>query len=72
MAGGVGDKPTREQLEQLYRLSYQLTKMLRPINLVTIDDRNGKLVILAGDEIDITVDRQGQVSYEQTGFQSNE
>ncbi|MFL9462571.1 hypothetical protein AB0759_18310 [Scytonema tolypothrichoides VB-61278_2] len=46
--------------------------MLRPINLVTIDDRNGKLVILAGDEIDITVDRQGQVSYEQTGFQSNE
>ncbi|MFL9453824.1 MULTISPECIES: DUF6888 family protein [Nostocales] len=68
----MGDKPTREQLEQLYRLSYQLTKMLRPINLVTIDDRNGKLVILAGDEIDITVDRQGQVSYEQTGFQSNE
>ncbi len=66
------DKPTREQLEQLYRLSYQLTKMLRPINLVTIDDRNGKLVILAGDEIDITVDRQGQVSYEQTGFQSDE
>lgn len=66
------DKPTPEQLEQLYRLSYQLTKMLRPINLVTIDDRNGKLVILAGEEIDIAVDQQGKVSYEQTGFQSNE
>jgi hypothetical protein len=46
--------------------------MLRPINLVTIDDRNRKLVILAGDEIDITVDQQGKVSYEQTGFQSDE
>ncbi len=55
-------------LKQLYRLSYQLTKMLRLISLVTIDDRNGFLVILAGEEIDITVDRQGKVSYEQTGF----
>jgi len=66
--GDEVDEPTPEQLQQLYRLSYQLTKMLRLISLVTIDDRNGFLVILAGEEIDITVDRQGKVSYEQTGF----
>jgi len=46
--------------------------MLRPVNLVTIDDRNGKLVILAGNEIDITVDKKGKVSYEPTEFQSDE
>ncbi|MCC5641110.1 hypothetical protein LC593_35875 [Nostoc sp. CHAB 5844] len=59
-------KPTVEQLKELFRLSYQLTKMLIPINLVRIDERTDDLVILAGDEIEITVDKQGRVNYDQT------
>ncbi len=58
--------PTVEQLKELFRLSYQLTKMLIPINLVRIDERTDDLVILVGDEIEITVDKQGRVSYDQT------
>jgi len=46
--------------------------MLRPVNLVVMDDRNGKLVILAGNEIDITVDKKGKVSYEPKEFQGYE
>jgi hypothetical protein len=59
-------QPTMEQLRELFRLSYQLTKMLIPINLVRIDERTDELVILAGDEIEITVDKQGIVNYDQT------
>ncbi|WP_445291769.1 DUF6888 family protein [Calothrix sp. NIES-2098] len=31
-----------------------------------IDESTGELVILAGDEIEITVDKQGIVNYDQT------
>ncbi|WP_373270809.1 hypothetical protein [Nostoc sp. T09] len=32
-------QPTVEQFRELFRLSYQLTKMLIPINLVRRDER---------------------------------
>lgn len=67
------DEPTSEQLKQLYRLSRLLTNtFLKSITLVRTDERNGDLVILAGDEIDISVDRQGKVNYDKTGFQGHE
>jgi hypothetical protein len=59
-------EPTVEQLKELFRLSYLLTKMLLPVNLVRTDERTGDLVILAGDEIEVTVDKQGRVNYDQT------
>ncbi|WP_279239816.1 hypothetical protein [Scytonema sp. UIC 10036] len=42
------------------------------MTLVRIDRRNGDLVILSGEEIDVSVDKQGNVSYDQTGFQNDE
>ncbi|GAA6618202.1 DUF6888 family protein [Scytonema sp. NUACC26] len=67
------DEPTFKQLQQLYRLSHLLTNIfLKPVTLVRIDRRNGDLVILSGEEIDVSVDKQGNVSYDQTGFQNDE
>lgn len=41
--------PTADQLESLYRISYQLTyMMLQPIYLICVDDRTGNVYILAG------------------------
>jgi hypothetical protein len=46
--------PTAEQLETLYRVSYQLTyKMLQPIHLICIDNRTRNVYILAGYEEEI-------------------
>ncbi|MEH2380141.1 MAG: hypothetical protein V7K27_14850 [Nostoc sp.] len=62
-------KPTPQQLEQLYRLSYILTnQMLKPITLVRMDERDSSLAMLAGDEIDITISKEGKVGYDQTEF----
>jgi hypothetical protein len=67
------DEPTFRQLQQLYRLSHLLTNIfLKPVTLVRIDRRNGDLVILSGEEIDVSIDKQGNVSYDQTGFQNDE
>ncbi|MFP4134663.1 MAG: DUF6888 family protein, partial [Halothece sp.] len=41
--------PTVKQLENLYRLCYQLTYvMLQPIHLICVDDRTSNIYILAG------------------------
>jgi hypothetical protein len=41
--------PTAEQLENLYRISYQLTYfMLQPIHLICVDVRTRNVYILAG------------------------
>lgn len=41
--------PTADQLESLYRISYQLTYvMLQPIHLVCVDHRTYNVYILAG------------------------
>ncbi|NEU75234.1 hypothetical protein PI95_022400 [Hassallia byssoidea VB512170] len=65
-------EPTVEQLKELFRRSYLLTKIFLPIYLVRIDERTDDLVILAGDEIEITVDKEGRVGYDQTEFQNDE
>jgi hypothetical protein len=41
--------PTAAQLEDLYRVSYQLTSiMLQPIHLVCVDRRTRNVYVLAG------------------------
>lgn len=57
-------KPTIEQIEQLYRVCVQLTKMYLPIYLVTLDQRTNNLVILAGEEIVVKINVEGVVDYE--------
>lgn len=38
-----------------------LTSMYLPINLVTIDERTENLYILAGEELEILINLQGEV-----------
>ena len=47
--------PTAEQTLQCFIICYWLTKMYTPINLLRIDERTGKVFILAGEDIEIEV-----------------
>lgn len=56
--------PTAEQLQSLYRVSYQLTyTMLQPIHLICIDKRTKNLYILAGyqEELEFQIKPNGDV-----------
>ncbi len=56
--------PTVEQLQSLYRVSYQLTfTMLQPIHLICIDRRTKNLYILAGyeEELEFQIKLNGEV-----------
>ncbi|MBD6620716.1 hypothetical protein FNW02_34390 [Komarekiella sp. 'clone 1'] len=59
-------EPTPEQKTAMYRICQQLTKMYAPIYLVTTDRRTGDLIIIAGEEIEASVSREGKVNYEST------
>jgi hypothetical protein len=50
----------------MYRICQQLTKMYTPIYLVTTDRRTGDLIIIAGEEIEVSVNPEGKVNYEST------
>ncbi|WP_442945020.1 DUF6888 family protein [Nostoc sp.] len=50
----------------MHRICQQLTKMYAPIYLVTTDSRTGDLIIIAGEEIEVSVSRDGKVRYEST------
>ncbi|GAA6622424.1 DUF6888 family protein [Scytonema sp. NUACC26] len=65
-------EPTPEQKDELFRLSYLLTNMYIPINLVRVDQRTGRLIILAGSELEIIVTKQGKVAYDEAEFQDDE
>jgi hypothetical protein len=59
--------PTAEQLETLYRVSYQLTyNMLQPIHLICIDNRTRNVYILAGydEEIEFQILPDGEFADE--------
>lgn len=56
--------PTVEQLQSLYRVSYQLTyTMLQPIHLICIDDRTKNVYVLAGyeEELEFQIKLTGEV-----------
>lgn len=59
--------PTATQLENLYRISYQLTFiMLQPIHLVCVDRRTRNLYVLAGygEDIEFQILPNGELSDE--------
>ncbi|GAB1537862.1 hypothetical protein NUACC21_05170 [Scytonema sp. NUACC21] len=58
-------EPTREQFRAIYIVCYWLTKMYLPIYLVTLDQRNDRVVIIAGEESVIVINQQGELSYDQ-------
>ena len=56
-------KPTVEQTMELFRVCQNLTQMYLPLNLVRLDERTGNVVIIAGEEIVIVIDKTGNVDY---------
>jgi hypothetical protein len=44
-------EPTPEQLKSLYQRSVRVTALLLPINLVRLDSRTNRIVMLVGDTI---------------------
>ncbi|MEM8604423.1 MAG: hypothetical protein AAGF24_11390 [Cyanobacteria bacterium P01_H01_bin.121] len=59
--------PTAKQLENLYRVSYQLTYMMfQPIHLVCVDARTQNIYVLAGhnEELEFQISPQGDFTDE--------
>ncbi len=59
-------EPTTQQFRAAYIACYWLTKMYLPVSLVTQDERNERIVIIAGEESVITIGKQGELIYEQS------
>ncbi|WP_425526030.1 DUF6888 family protein [Halotia branconii] len=58
-------KPTPQQLRTVYIACCWLTKMYLPIYLVTLDYRDARIVVIAGEESVIIINKQGKLSYDQ-------
>ncbi len=61
---GASTIPTVAQAFQCFTLCCRLTKMYMPIFLVRLDERTGKVFILAGEEHEISIDQDGEWRYE--------
>jgi hypothetical protein len=48
------------QLRTLYRMSVGISNMLQPINLVRLDERTKRLIMLVGDTIEIEILPNGE------------
>lgn len=55
--------PTAEQNKQCFILCFWLTKLYLPIHLVRLDERTGRIFILAGDENAIEIHPNGKWRY---------
>ncbi|WP_442935816.1 DUF6888 family protein [Nostoc sp.] len=49
--------PTAEQTLQCFLLCRRLTMMYRPVYLIRLDERTGEVVIIAGEETEIAIQR---------------
>ncbi|WP_442949402.1 DUF6888 family protein [Nostoc sp.] len=52
--------PTAEQTLQCFLLCRRLTMIYRPVYLVRLDERTGEVVIIAGEETEIAIQRDGK------------
>jgi hypothetical protein len=57
-------KPTREQEIACLRLCVNLTRFNLSIHIVRIDERNGEVYILAGEEVGIIIQTDGIWRYD--------
>ncbi|MBD0261316.1 MAG: hypothetical protein ICV78_00940 [Tolypothrix sp. Co-bin9] len=55
--------PTAQQALKCVYLCQALTTVYKPIYMVRLDERTGKLFILAGDDIQILISRDGNWDY---------
>ncbi len=51
--------PTPEQESATVQVCFDLTKMFLSIHIVRIDERTGGIYILAGDEVEVIIPRNG-------------
>ncbi|WP_448270424.1 DUF6888 family protein [Nostoc sp. DSM 114159] len=54
-------QPTIEQLRSFYQMSVRMSNLLRPINLVRMDERTKRIVMLVGETIEIEIYPNGEV-----------
>lgn len=54
------DLPTPIQAKVCFEVCQALTEMYRSIYLVRLDERLGSIYVLAGDELQILIDRDGR------------
>jgi hypothetical protein len=52
--------PTPEQTLECFRVCYELTKMYQMVVLVALDERTNRIVVIAGEETEIEIDRNGR------------
>ncbi len=55
--------PTAEQLYSCFVLTCWATRMYLPVFLVRIDEQTGKVFFLAGEETEVSIERNGLWSY---------
>ncbi|WP_442944351.1 DUF6888 family protein [Nostoc sp.] len=55
--------PTAEQTLQCFLVCRRLTMMYRPVYLVRLDERTGEIVIIAGEETEIAIQRDGKCPF---------
>ena len=48
-------EPTTEQLKAYWQMSVRASNLLQPINLVRLDERNERIVMLIADTIQIEI-----------------
>jgi hypothetical protein len=53
-------EPTVAQLRTLYRMAVGMSNILQPINLVRLDERTKRLIMLVGDTIEIEILPNGE------------
>ncbi|MEH1927090.1 MAG: hypothetical protein V7K14_10270 [Nostoc sp.] len=54
-------QPTIEKLRSFYQMSVRISNLLRPINLVRMDERTKRIVMLVGETIEIEIYPNGEV-----------
>ncbi|MGG6270389.1 DUF6888 family protein [Leptolyngbya sp. AN03gr2] len=54
---------TTAQMITCFQLCYDLTNKYRSVDLVTIDERTGNVVILSGEEINIEIRPNGRWNF---------
>jgi hypothetical protein len=53
--------PTVEQLKAYWRMSVRASNLLQSINLVRLDERNDRIVMLVADTIQIEILSNGEI-----------
>ncbi|MBE9053941.1 hypothetical protein IQ243_26790 [Nostocales cyanobacterium LEGE 11386] len=54
-------EPTEEQLKAYWRMSVRTSNLLQSINLVRLDERNDRIVMLVADTIQIEILPNGEI-----------